>query len=351
MLVGTQNGLYQSIDNGSSFILRNKGMRTGEVLNLAAADDGTVYAAFYLGAGGVFRRNPQDGAWGPVNNSALWQATISNAFRLSHVSTAPTDSSLLYVGNYYNSLTRSNDSGVSWQQSHSTFINHGAVPSDTAVDPDNSLVAYTATSNRGVWKTIDGGVSWVEVNNSGLPQVAWLVAAARGSNVVYAVASDSNILFPGAIYKSTNGGASWAATGAAPIAAGQGWFNDIVIDPKNPDVVYAPFHFGVYKTTNGGTSWALMEFPGVPNPQTWALSVSIDPQFSSTLLVSRMSDGALVRTVDGGANWQRIEINEPGSNLKALNRALFNPARPGQIIAGVVALELSASTTSRRIWR
>ena len=173
-------------------------------------------------------------------------------------------------------------------------------------------------------------MSWVEVNNSGLPWGARLVAAARGSDVVYAAVADPNILFPGAIYKSTNGGASWAATGAAPIAAGQGWFNDIVIDPKNPDVVYAPFHFGVYKTTNGGTSWALMAFPGIPNPQTWALSVSIDPQFSSTLLVSRMSDGALARTVDGGANWQRIEINDPGSNLKALNRALFNPARPGQ---------------------
>ena len=341
MLVGTQNGLYQSVDNGSSFVLRNAGMRAGHLSDFTVADDGTVYAAFYPGAAGVFRRNPQNGAWGPVNNSALWLATLSNTFNVSLVATAPTDSSLLYVGNYYNSLTRSNDSGASWQSSHQTFINVAAVPADTAVDPDNALVAYTATSNHGVWKTIDGGVSWVEVNNSGLPWGARLVAAARGSNVVYAAVADPNILFPGAIYKSINGGTSWAATGATPIAAGQGWFNDLVIDPRNPDVVYAPFHNGVYKTSNGGTSWALMEFTGVSNTQMWAYSVSIDPQFSSTLLVSQTLDGAMVRTVDGGAHWQRIEINEPGSNARALNRALFNPARPGQIIAGVVVADIA----------
>ncbi len=336
ILVGTQNGLYQSTDNGSTFVLRNRGMRGGDVSDFSVADDGTVYASFYPGAGGVFRRNPLNGAWGPVNNTALWNATLAGYSHVSHVATAPTDSSLLYVGNYFDSVTRSNDAGNSWQPSHSAFRNTAAVPSDTAVDPDNPLVAYTATSNRGMWKTIDGGVSWFEVNNSGLPLGTRLVAAARGSDVVYAAAADPNTLFPGAIYKSTNAGASWAPTGAMPIGAGQGWFNDIVIDPKNPDVVYAPFHYGVYKTTNGGASWALMNFPGVSDPQVWALSVSIDPKFSSTLIMSRLADGALARTVDGGANWERIAIPPVGTIDRAPNRALFNPVRPGQIIAGIV---------------
>jgi hypothetical protein len=76
-----------------------------------------------------------------------------------------------------------------------------------------------------------------------------------------------------------------------------GFFNELVIDPKDPNRVYAPFHNGVYRTTNGGTSWALMNFPGVSDTTIGGWSLSIDPQFSSTLLVSHTSTAEVSRVL------------------------------------------------------
>jgi hypothetical protein len=332
MLLATQNGMYQSLDSGVTFTLRNHGMHAGSVSHVSLADDGTVYAAFYPGAAGVFRRDPLTGLWGPVNNAALWQATISNTNHISALATAPTNSAIVYVGNYYASLTRSADSGAAWQQSHQAFINNSASPYAIAVDPDNAMVAYTATSNQGVFKTTDGGISWAQ-KNAGLPLGVTRVAAAPNSNIVYAVATDPNILYPGAIYKSTDGAETWAIS-LPPIASGMGWFNELVIDPMNPNVVYAPYHNGVYKTVNGGVSWALMQFPGVSDTLMGGWSVSIDPQFSNTVLVSHTIDGSgLARTVDGGANWERIDFFGGSPNARTLTRALILPTNPSQIVA------------------
>jgi hypothetical protein len=333
MLVATQNGMFQSLDSGLNFTLRNHGMQAGSVSHFSVADDGTVYASFYPGAAGIYRRNAQTGQWSPVNNAALWLATIASTNYISTVATAPSNSSIVYSGNYYSSLSRSTNSGVAWQQSHPAFLGIDALPYAVAVDPDNAMVAHAATSNRGMFKTIDGGISWAE-KDSGLPLGVTMVAAARNSDLVYAVAADPNILYPGSIYKSTDAGETWAMTGAVPIAPGQGIFNALVIDPKNPNVVYAPFHNGVYQTINGGTSWALMNFPGVSDTQIGGYSVSIDPQFSSTVLVSHTLDNAgLARTVDGGAHWERIDFLVGSPNTRPLTYALTLPTKPSQIVA------------------
>jgi hypothetical protein len=329
MLLGTRNGVFVSTDYGSTYTPRNHGMNAGDVGNFSVADDGTVYASFYLGAGGAFRRDPVTGNWGPVDNSALLAATIADDFEVTYVATAPSNPARLYVGNRVFSLASSTDSGTTWTPSHAAFRNMAVVPANTAVDPDNELVAYTATSNRGIWKTTDGGQNWAEFG-TGLPCCMRFVAAARGSDTVYAMGND-NTTYIDSIYKSVNGGATWTATGAAPIAPFQGVFNDLVIDPRNPDVVYAPFFAGIYKTTNGGTSWTLMDFPGQADPVS-SYGLSIDPEFSSTVVVSNFSYGGILRTVDGGLHWQPIPLGI-WPNAPIPKRVLIDPAHPSLIIA------------------
>ena len=332
MIMATYNGPYLSLDSGITMSLRATGLRAAYAGDLSAADDGTVYATFRLGAGGVFRRDPVTQSWAAANNTGLFQAAGVNNYLMSHVAAAPSNSSRVYAGVFVSSLVQSDDSGTSWGPAAPYFKNNVLVMGDTDVDPDDEDVAYTATTNDGMLKTVDGGASWTEINN-GIPLRATVVAAARGSDVVYAVSRDINISQPETVYKSLNGGTTWTATAATPITPGNGFFISLAIDPRDPDVVYAAYSLGIYKTTNGGVSWTLMSFPDFPGPMSGGSQVLIDPQFSGTLLVMNVSNAAtFVRSVDGGAHWQRI--SREAQFGYSFVRSVLNPARPGQIIVG-----------------
>jgi hypothetical protein len=332
MIMATYNGPYLSLDAGITMSLRATGLRAAYAGDLSAADDGTVYATFRLGAGGVFRRDPVTQSWAAVNNTGLFQSAGVNNYLMSHVAAAPSNSSRVYAGVFVSSLVQSDDSGTSWGPAAPYFKNNVLVMGDTAVDPDDEDVAYTATTNDGMLKTVDGGASWTEINN-GIPLRATVVAAARGSDVVYAVSRDINISQPETVYKSLDGGANWTATAATPITPGNGFFISLAIDPRDPDVLYAAYSLGIYKTTNGGVSWTLMSFPDFPGPMSGGSHVLIDPQFSDTLLVMNVSDAAtFVRSVDGGAHWQRI--SREAQFGYSFTHSLLNPVRPGQIIVG-----------------
>ena len=108
------------------------------------------------GSAGVFRRAP-DRHVGPGDNTALWLATIASTNQISTVATAPSNSG----------------SPVRWQRVHQSHAFRGfghaldamrigfqqsdALPSDIVVDPDNAMVAFTATPADGLFKTTDGG--------------------------------------------------------------------------------------------------------------------------------------------------------------------------------------------------
>jgi hypothetical protein len=89
------------------------------------------------------------------------------------------------------------------------------------------------------------------------PSYANRAEIAVSGNVLYACPSDANYQVP-TIYKSTNGGANWVATGTQPAsgwANGQAWYSlAIGIDPTNSDVCIVG-GLDNYKTTNGGASW------------------------------------------------------------------------------------------------
>ena len=331
----TLHGAYLSTNGGASFALRASGVRAGVVGDFSVANDGTVYATFIQGASGVFRRDPVTRAWGPVGNQDL-NPGIPGPLYMTHVGTSPTNSSRLFAGAHSALIVHSTDGGSSWSPYAPEFITPVANVVDTVVDPDDEQVAYTSTSNRGVWKTTDGGASWTQLPGS--PAIAGTLAAAPGADVVYAVAGTWPVQ---TIYKTQNGGASWTDTGFPVPPPNTGGIGEIVIDPANIDVVYVPTGNGIYRTTNGGAAWTLMGLQGLPTQTFGGRGIAIDPVFSSTLVASHTLFGAaLARSVDGGATWQPITLTLPGV-LTHFDRLVLDPVRPNLIIAGVQGANLA----------
>ena len=191
---------------------------------------------------------------------------------------------------------------------------------------------YFGATGGGVWKTIDGGLTWINVSGQQLKTgaVGAIAVAPSDPNVVYAGMGESfirgNMETGDGMYKSTDGGKTWKHIGLEKTHV----ISNIVVDPNNPDLVYvaALGHVfgnnperGVYRSTDGGETWKKILYE---NEKAGAVDIAIDPNNSRVLYASFwqayrkpwiMSSGgpgsALYKSIDGGDTWTNISHN-PG---------------------------------------
>lgn len=130
-----------------------------------------------------------------------------------------------------------------------------------AFDPSSPYSVYVVSVDNGLFRSDDGGTSWLHVNTSDLnvrrdlnSDWASLIVSPADPQVLY-LSTDTGIL------RSGDGGMSWATSLSGLATA-------VVIDPRDPDVLYAALQAdGIYRTSNGGTCgnacWSKEALPGV----------------------------------------------------------------------------------------
>src|SRR5437016_1802977 len=159
-----------------------------------------------------------------------------------------------------------------WTRLHYRFVGPEGNRAIAAVgEPGNPLVAYIGAASGGVWKTEDGGVHWRAVFDSEPAQaIGALAIAPSAHNVLWAGTGEtffirSTTALGNGVYRSTDGGRSWLHLGLE----GTGRIARIVIHPADPDVVlvcalgraYGPAQDrGVYRTPDGGKTWPRVLF-------------------------------------------------------------------------------------------
>jgi hypothetical protein len=126
-------------------------------------------------------------------------------------------------------------------------------------------VIYVGAATGGVWKSINGGVTWAPVfDSAGVGGVGAVAVAPSNSDIVWVGTGEPQNMRSSSwgtgVYKSTDGGKTWSR---AMLPKSQ-HIGKIVVDPRDPNVVYvaaigplwAPGgERGLYKTTDGGKSW------------------------------------------------------------------------------------------------
>jgi uncharacterized protein (TIGR03437 family) len=127
------------------------------------------------------------------------------------------------------------------------------------VHPASPSVMYAAGVAGGVWKTTNGGASWTPLADL-IANIAVCALAfdPRNPEVIYAGTGEGFFNYGGVrgagIFKTTDGGASWAHLSSTNTADFH-YVNDIVVSPHNPERVYAATRTGVWRSANGGASW------------------------------------------------------------------------------------------------
>jgi photosystem II stability/assembly factor-like uncharacterized protein len=249
--------------------------------------------------------------------------------RIADFAVNPKDHSEYYVGVAAGNVWKTNNSGTTWTP---VFDKYGSWSiADVEIDPNNSNVVWVGTgeynSQRaigygdGVYRSEDGGKSWENMGLNKSEHIGRIVIDPRNSHVY--VAAQGPLWGPGGdrgLYKSTDNGKTWNAV--LTISENTG-VTDIVIDPRNPDILYAASYqrrrrvftlinggpeSGIYKSEDAGATWRKLK-SGLPSGDVGRIGLSIspaNPDVIYAIIEAEGKDGGFFRSQDRGATWKKM---------------------------------------------
>jgi len=235
-----------------------------------------------------------------------------------------------YMGTTGGGVFKTGDGGYSWAPVTDKYF--GGSIGSVAVSESNPDVVYVGggesqirgnlAHGEGMWKSTDAGKTWVSLGLRETRHIGRVRVHPRDPNTVY-VAAFGHAYGPNSergVYKSTDGGKGWRkvlfrndSTGAI----------DLAMDPSNPDVLYAAFWqagrkpwllvsggagSGIFKTTDGGEHWTeITRNPGLPQAGLVGnIGLAVSPARPGVVwAIIEHDSGGVFRSGDGGATWTR----------------------------------------------
>ncbi len=220
-----------------------------------------------------------------------------------------------YGPNSERGVFRSTDGGQNWEKVLYRDENTGAI--GLAFDPKNPQILYAdlwaarqapwevgasfQAPGSGLYKSTDGGTTWKPLT-SGLPTIA----EGLGRIGIAVAPSDPSRLYAqvdadaahGGTYRSDDAGATWRRVNSENRIWGRGGdFAEVKVDPKNPDVIYAA-NTSTYRSTDGGRTFTAIK--GAPGGDDYH-TIWINPDHPEILFLA--ADQGATISVNGGKTW------------------------------------------------
>lgn len=287
------------------------------------------------------------GALDSVTLSAMrWRAVgpANMGGRITDVEGIPSPSKTFYVATAGGGIWKTTNAGTTFRP---IFENQRCVAmGDLAIAPSDTNTIYAGTGEQnsrnsispgcGVFKSTDGGRSWVSLGLAETEHIGRLQVHPRDPNTVYMAVLGSawkNSRARG-LYKTTDGGKTWSVIKFISDRAG---FIDVQLDPSNPDIVWAssyermrgPYFLqsggpgsALWKSTDAGATFTKVSGGGFPASMLGRIEIAIarsNPRIMYTMveadtLPNAVKDATkkaqaklsgLYRSEDGGATWAR----------------------------------------------
>ena len=249
--------------------------------------------------------------------------------RIADIAVHPDKRSTWYVAAGSGGLWKTTNAGITWQP---VFDEQPSYSIGTVtVDPNNPDVVWVGTGENvsgrhvgwgdGVYRSRDGGRSWLRVGLEASQHIGKILVDPRDGDVVF-VAAEGPLWSSGGqrgLYKSSNGGDTWAAVLEIDENTG---VTDVEFDPSNPEVLYAAAYqrrrhiwsllgggpeSGIYKSTDGGESWRRIE-EGLPQGDMGKIGLAVtaaDPELVYATIEANDEERGFYRSRDKGESWER----------------------------------------------
>lgn len=260
-------------------------------------------------------------------SSLKWELSGLDGKFINAVVKAPSSDCVLYVSGP-NFVYRTNNCGDTWE-----FRGYGLPQNDDinslAVDFSNPDVVFAGAYWNGLYKTTDGGLTWLSSGlNDGQRNIRTVSIGNQNGWVYVGTGSVHRSL--GGVLVSKNGGLTWAFIGPS--------FDSIVmkvaIYEAGNDVIWLAGGQKTWKSINGGADWEDTGFGEVGAP-----SLVFDSVKSGVVYAGRWIDG-MYKTVDGAISWLKIDTGMGSRNIHNLiidptdNKTLYLSTRSAGSILG-----------------
>jgi len=295
------------------------------------AQKSTVYLSvlstklFVVGAAnpqtGIFHRSTSDTGWkhtGPPNIRAF-------GFDVH----TPSRGSLLAIASG-NGVHQSRDGGKTWKITTGSEITEV----QSVVIDRNDRTFMLCTTPYGVFRTLDGGMSWRECN-SGIREkfTSSVIIDQKNSNLLYCATDDG-------VYRSENRGDSWQRTG---LAVGGG--RVVVQHPTDSNtLIVGTENHGIYITRNSGATWDKTE-AGLDHSTFY--TIVYDPTNPQVLYAGGYVTG-VYKSTDGGQSWVRKNDGLTTLNIHSL---AVDPTNGNRVFAGTHGGGVFESDNAGSTWR
>jgi photosystem II stability/assembly factor-like uncharacterized protein len=353
--IGTAvGGVFRTLDRGKSWVNVTDDFEIEpSVGNLAIAPSNA--SRIYLGTGeangsatsGAFFGN---GVFRSTDNGDTWESIgLTNSGHIGRIVVDPTDENRVFVaatGTLYSKnnergIYRTTDGGANWEQV--LFVSDSTALIDVAINPENPDILFAASWERirypwirdyggetsGVYRSLDGGDTWVKLNNNGLPVSnedtgrIGLAISESNPNSIYASYTDNKVtnVFDG-LYKSEDNGENWTEVTLGQIDnvnSSFGWyFGNIRVNPEDENDVFVMGQ----RLYRGNFPLQSYEQITEMHVDHHALEFSkLNPDF-----IVEGNDGGLYLSEDGGGTWEHltnlpitqfynIEVDETDENI------------------------------------
>ncbi len=345
-------GVWKTVDAGQTWTpsWKGPGVQTIGALAVAPSDPNVVYA-------GTGEPDPRtdlasgDGVYRSTDAGHTWtHIGLDGSHQIARILVDPRDPDRILVaaeGSVFapgsdRGVYRSADGGASWRKV--LFVNDSTGAIDLAMDRMNPRIVYAAMwqvrrtpwslvdggPGSGLYRSVDGGEHWSKLEGHGLPAGVWgrtAVSVGADGRRTYALINAHD----GGLYRSDDAGESWRLVNADQRIRQRPWYYfQVKADPRDPTTVYL-LNFHMWRSSDGGASIARLDPPHVDNHALW-----IDPGAPERMIEG--NDGGATISLDGGEHWS-TESNQPTAQI-------YHVATDGQVPYRVYGAQQDRGTYS-----
>jgi photosystem II stability/assembly factor-like uncharacterized protein len=313
-------GLWKTTDGGLNWKPVTDGQLTSSSVGAVAVSPSNP-DIIYIGTGETeFRGNIMqgDGVYKSIDAGKTWKNIgLKNTQSISRVRVHPTNPDIVYVSalghafgpNEERGVFKTIDGGKTWNKV--LYVNDKAGAEDLVLDPQNPETIYTSIwevyrtpykmwadiGTAALYKSSNGGATWQMLSkNPGMPKVVGKIGVTVSpvdSNRVWAIVESPD----GGLYRSDDGGANWKlVNNERKLRQRAFYYSRIVADPKDKNSIYG-LNVNFYKSTDGGVSFKTeIKVPHGDNHDLW-----IDP--TDPMRMATSNDGGGSVSINGGLSW------------------------------------------------
>jgi len=324
-------GLFRTTDSGVTWTPITDGkVPLGSIGCVAVAESDPKVIYLGTGSDGV-RSNVSTGRgmYKSTDGGETWRFIgLYNAGQIGAVRIHPTNPNIVWIAatgdifkaNSERGVFKTTDGGQTWRKV--LFISDSVGAMDVELQPGNPDVVYawmsrlerkpwtiiSGSREGGFFKSTDSGEHFQQIVHTGLPNQligkANLAVTPADPNRVYALIEAKP---GGGFYRSDNAGQAWTFTNGLPsLIQRPFYYTTLGADPSNADVVYAGAE-GFFKSVDGGKTFTPFRTPHGDNHDIW-----INPKDSNIMIQS--NDGGANVSTDGGRTWSS-QLNQPTAEI------------------------------------